>query len=43
MLLKLTPKTKSYKNMMKDFDKDGYNKIDFDEFINMMIPKTSDK
>jgi centrin-1 len=41
--LGIDAKNQTLTNMMKDLDADGSGKIDFDEFINMMTAKMSDR
>ena len=41
--LGIDAKNQTLANMMADLDKDGSGKIDFDEFINMMTAKMSDR
>ena len=41
--LGIDSKNQTLANMMADLDKDGSGKIDFDEFINMMTAKMSDR
>ena len=41
--LGIDAKNQTLSNMMADLDKDGSGKIDFDEFINMMTAKMSDR
>src|SRR5579871_5401133 len=41
--LGIDAKNQTLANMMADLDKDGSGKIDFDEFIDMMTAKMSDR